>query len=218
MERGGSRRRCVTRRFFTRWLSRRDQEDGASIDESCGGRQGVTGVARGLRAPFGAPRKVVRQVVRRCAAASRRRGRCSLTSCASCALRTLRSFLLHGREKRVEGRKGTPIRESRSKRSTNRDRPTIRKSVWSSSFSKNPPALASYGEPFLLKKSSYFTRKPTFVHPPQEPPEKVNRRSFLEDQIRSVPILRLLDCKKRRYIEPLHTHQSSYKLRGLDHQ
>ena len=119
MERGGSRRRCVTRRFFTRWLSRRDQEDGASIDESCGGRQGVTGVARGLRAPFGAPRKVVRQVVRRCAAASRRRGRCSLTSCASCALRTLRSFLLHGREKRVEGRKGTPIRESRS---TNRDR------------------------------------------------------------------------------------------------
>ena len=100
MERGGSRRRCVTRRFFTRWLSRRDQEDGASIDESCGGRQGVTGVARGLRAPFGAPRKVVRQVVRRCAAASRRRGRCSLTSCASCALRTLRSFLLHGREKR----------------------------------------------------------------------------------------------------------------------
>ena len=120
MERGGSRRRCVTRRFFTRWLSRRDQEDGASIDESCGGRQGVTGVARGLRVPYGAPRKVVRQIVRRCAAASRRRGRCSLTSCASCALRTLRSFLLHGREKRVEGRKGTPIRESRS---TNRDRP-----------------------------------------------------------------------------------------------
>ena len=108
MERGGSRRRCVTRRFFTRWLSRRDQEDGASIDESCGGRQGVTGVARGLRVPYGAPRKVVRQIVRRCAAASRRRGRCSLTSCASCALRTLRSFLLHGREKRVEGRRGYP--------------------------------------------------------------------------------------------------------------
>ena len=40
----------------------------------------------------------------------------------------------------------------------------------------------------------------------------------VEDQIRSVPILRLLDCKKRRYIEPLHTRQSSYKLRGLDHQ
>ena len=153
MERGGSRRRCVTRRFFNRWLSRRDQEDGASIDESCGGRQGVTGVARGLRAPFGAPRKVVRQVVRRCAAASRRRGRCSLTSCASCALRTLRSFLLHGREKRVEGRKGTPIREARS---TNRDRPLIRKSVWSSSFSMKPPALASYEEPFLLAKSSCF--------------------------------------------------------------
>ena len=43
MERGGSRRRCVTRRFFTRWLSRRDQEDGASIDESCGGRPGEAG-------------------------------------------------------------------------------------------------------------------------------------------------------------------------------
>ena len=155
MERGGSRRRCVTRRFFTRWLSRRDQEDGASIDESCGGRQGVTGVARGLRAPFGAPRKVVRQIVRRCAAASRRRGRCSLTSCASCALRTLRSFLLHGREKRVEGRKVT----QRERRSTNRVRRYGMKSVWSSSFSKNPPALASYGEPFLLKKTSYFTRK-----------------------------------------------------------
>ena len=154
MERGGSRRRCVTRRFFTRWLSRRDQEDGASIDESCGGRQGVTGVARGLRAPFGAPRKVVRQVVRRCAAASRRRGRCSLTSCASCALRTLRSFLLHGREKRVEGRKGTPIHKSRS---TNRDRPLrYAKSVWSSSFSMKPPALATYEEPFLLAKSSCF--------------------------------------------------------------
>ena len=40
----------------------------------------------------------------------------------------------------------------------------------------------------------------------------------VEDQIRSVPILRLLDCKKRRYIVPLHTRQSSYKLRGLDHQ
>ena len=155
MERGGSRRRCVTRRFFTRWLSRRDQEDGASIDESCGGRQGVTGVARGLRVPYGAPRKVVRQIVRRCAAASRRRGRCSLTSCASCALRTLRSFLLHGREKRVEGRKVT----QRERRSTNRVRRYGMKSVWSSSFSKKPPALASYGEPFLLKKSSYFTRK-----------------------------------------------------------
>ena len=27
----------------------------------------------------------------------------------------------------------------------------------------------------------------------------------VEDQIRRVPILRLLDCKKRRYIEPLYT-------------
>lgn len=61
MERGGSRTRCVTRRFFTRWPVRRDKEDGASIDESSGGRQGVTGVARGLRAPFGPPRKVVRR-------------------------------------------------------------------------------------------------------------------------------------------------------------
>lgn len=34
----------------------------------------------------------------------------------------------------------------------------------------------------------------------------------VEDQIRRVPILRLLDCKKRRYIEPLYTRQSSYKL------
>ena len=40
----------------------------------------------------------------------------------------------------------------------------------------------------------------------------------VEDQIRRVPILRLLDCKKRRYIEPLYTRQSSYKLRGLNHQ
>ena len=40
----------------------------------------------------------------------------------------------------------------------------------------------------------------------------------VEDQIRRVPILRLLDCKKRRYIEPLYTRQSSYKLRGLNHR
>ena len=40
----------------------------------------------------------------------------------------------------------------------------------------------------------------------------------VENQIHRVPILRLLDCKKRRYIEPLYTRQSSYKLRGLNHQ